>query len=449
MQILWMFVLVALMGISLRFIRLALIFYLIGALVFPSLWFGEVALRFELIYCLWLVFVLFLRRATSGFVFRWNPVLSEYGLFLVIIIFSTMLALVDKTSKDSLMQIFILFYGILHPLLVMFLFLNISIDEKFVRRILWAFVWLSVPIALLSISQTLGLGIAQKITLWGYTSPWRTPVFGLLEKQGVIIRSTGVFESPVYNAVYFLLVLITIGFILIRQSRNFVNRWVLYLLFGLLVIAGVSTLTSTFLLGLIVNVGMLVFFLWSRYPKRLFRFAMGSILVFGLLITFTLPYFMQKSTFAGTLAYQVNRIFHGMVFSTRYDPTSGILSETYVAIQERPILGWGLIQIEDVFVGDSIYISVLYQGGIIGLSIFLWMIYGILKHAWRSRNQFGAWGEVGWMTFLWTLLLLATGLSCPSFFILRLEEWYWALVGLSLNPSFRLFQSGVKHTERG
>ena len=169
--------------------RVGLALYLIGALIFPSLWFGEVALRFEVIYCLWLVFVFFLRKAASGFTFRWHPVLSRYGLFLVAVILSTMLAQLSKASEGSLMQSLVSFYGILRPLLVMFLFLNGPVDEKLARRILWAFVWLSVPIALLSIGQTLGLSVAQEITLRGYTSPWRTPVFRLLEKQGRIIRA--------------------------------------------------------------------------------------------------------------------------------------------------------------------------------------------------------------------------------------------------------------------
>lgn len=184
--------------------RKGLALYLIGALILPSPWFGEeVALRFEVIYCLWLVFAFFLRKAASGFTFRWHPVLSKYGLFLVAVILSTVLTLLSKASEGPLMKSLVSFYGVLRPLLVMFLFLSGPVDKKFVQRILWAFVWLSIPIALLSIGQTLGLSVAQEITLRGDTSPWRTPVFRLLKEQGIIIRSTGVFESPVLNAIYF------------------------------------------------------------------------------------------------------------------------------------------------------------------------------------------------------------------------------------------------------
>ena len=265
--------------------RVGLALYLIGALIFPSLWFGEVALRFEVIYCLWLVFVFFLRKAASGFTFRWHPVLSRYGLFLVAVILSTMLAQLSKASEGSLMQSLVSFYGILRPLLVMFLFLNGPVDEKLARRILWAFVWLSVPIALLSIGQTLGLSVAQEITLRGYTSPWRTPVFRLLEKQGRIIRSTGVFESPILNAIYFLMVLIAGGFLLVRGQYKPFHKWGLH----------PFTWSGTggwnydaifhFSLGIRNCVGSPRGLpLWPRDKRRFLRITVGSTLSWGCLL---------------------------------------------------------------------------------------------------------------------------------------------------------------------
>ena len=432
MHAFWLVTLVLSMGIGLLSLRLGMILYLIGALIFPSLWFGEVALRFEIVYCLWLVFVLFLRKAISASTFRWHPVLSRYGLFLVAVILSTIFALLS--TQGSLTQLLISFYGIFRPLLVMFLFLNVPVDEKFARRILWVFVWLSIPIALLSIGQTLGLSIAQEITLRGYTSPWRTPVFRLLEEQGVIVRSTGVFESPVFNATYFLMVLITAGFLLVRGGHKPFHKWVLYLSFGLALVAGITTLSSAFLLGLLFALSLFVVFLWPRYQRRFLRIAIGSACVTGLLIVSFLPYLSQQPFFLGTLRYQFQRILSGSVLETRYNPEAGILANTYQAIAQRPIFGWGLSQLEDVFVGDSLYISTLYRGGIFGLLLFLWVVWRILRHTWRYSRAVGIYGEVNMLSLLWTLigLVVAVG-SGGTFLTLRLQEWYWAVVGLSLN----------------
>jgi len=444
MHVFWLLTLAVFMGIALLSLRLGMILYLISALIFPSLWFGEeVALRIEVIYCLWLVFVFFLHKAVSGFTFRWHPVLSKYGLFLLVIIFSTMLALLSKAPEDSLMQLLISFYGILRPLLVMLLFLNNPVDEKFVRCILWAFVCLSIPIALLSIGQTMGLSVAQEITLRGYTSPSRAPVFKLLAKLGVILRSTGVFESPVFNAIYFLMVLITAGFLLIRNGHKPFHNWILYFLLGIALVAGITTLSSTFLLGLIIAVGLLLVFLYNRNQRHFLRIAIAAACIIGLFIVFFLPYFSQQPFFSGELRYRFQRILSASVLETRYNPEEGKLANTYKAIAQRPTLGWGLSQLEGVFVGDSLYVSTLYRGGIFGFLLFLWVVWTILRHAWRYSRIVGMYGEVNMLCLLWTLLSLVTSVGSGGCFLtLRIQEWYWAVVGISLNAYLFEAKSG-------
>lgn len=450
MVLFWIAIGILVASVSLLSMRIGLALYLIGALIFPSLWFGEeIALRFELIYCLWLVFLLLLHKAASGFTFRWHPILSRYGLFLVVVILSTMIAYLSEASEGSLMQSLVSFYGILRPLIVMFLFLNVPVDEKFARRILWAFVWLSIPIAFLSIGQTLGLSVAQEITLRGYTSPWSTPVFRLLEERGVIIRSTGVFESPVFNAIYFLMVLITAGFLLMRGGHKPFHKWVLYLSLGLALVAGITTLSSTFLLGVVAVAGFLVVFFYPRYRRRFLRIAIASACVIGLLILFFLPYFSQQPLFLGGLSYQFQRILSARVLETRYDPEVGILANTYKAIAQRPILGWGLTQVEGAFVGDSLYVSILYRGGILGLLLFLWVAWAILRQTWRYFRTVGIYGEVNMLCLLWTLLSLVTSVGAGGGFLtLRLQEWYWAVIGISLNAYLAKAQSRSREVNR-
>jgi len=436
MHVFWLLTLAVFMGIALLSLRFGMILYLINALIFPSLWLGEeVTLRFELIYCLWLVFVFFLRKSVSVSTFKWHPMLSRYVLFLTAIIFSTMLAYLSKETEGSLIYSFVSFYGILRPLLVMFLFFSVPVYENFARRILWTFLWLSVPIALLSIGQTLGLSVAQKITLWGYTSPSRAPVFKLLKTRGVIIRSTGVFESPVFNANYFLMVLITTGFLLVRDRYKRFYNLILYFLLCLAFMSGVTTLSSTFLLGFGIVVGLLfVVSFYLRNQWHFLRMVTVATCIIGLSIVFFLPYFLQQPFFSGELHYRFQRILSVSVLETRYNPEEGKLANTYKAIAQRPIFGWGLTLLEDVFVGDSFYVSTLYWGGIFGLVLFLWVVWTILRHTWQYSRIVGIYGEINMLCFLWTLLSLAIAFGSGSGFLtLRLQEWYWAIVGISLN----------------
>lgn len=420
--------------ISLKSIKLALLYYLLGSLVFPVLWIGNISLRFELIYCLWLVFLFLLYKIKSGFNFKWYLILSIYVIFLILNILSTLITSIniDNFNKKYFISNAIQFYGILHPLFVMFLFLNVIIDYKFLSSMLRLFILLSIPIAFLSIGQTLGLNIATKITLIGYTSSWRSPIMNLMKQTGSILRSVGIFESPVNNAVYFLLVLVTIIIIYFKKTYNIVNKKYLYLLFGLIFIAGFTTLTSTFLLGVIFITGILIFFLGLRYPKNLLKFIIIIIFILFIFVFLSLPYFISKErSFKGTFKYQIDRIISGKVFVSRYDSKSGIFSDTFQAIKNRPILGWGFNVVnKDVFIGDSIYVVLLYRVGILGLLIFFFIIYLEIKNI---LVKYGKTNYLKWILFLWTFILLITGLSSPSFFLLRIRDWYWAFVGLSLN----------------
>jgi len=441
MSFFWLLGLVAFMGVALLSLRRGVILYLISALIFPSLWINDtIVLRVELIYCLWLVFVLFLRKTTLKSNFRWHSILSKYAIFLLIIVLSTMFGLVDRATESSLSSLVFTFYGVLRPLLVMFVLLNTFFDEKFPFQVLQALIWLSIPISLLSIGQSLGLDVAQKITLQGYTSTSRTPVFALLEKIGVIVRSTGVFESPVYNGVFFVAILTIIGVILASEWIGFKHKWVLYLLFSLSIVAGITTLSATFILGTIFALTILLFFFRHRYPKYFLQFTVGVAFIASIFVV-SLSFFTQRDTFKGVLTYQINRVISGVFLNTRFDPETGIFKETYKAIQQRPIFGWGFKKLENVFVGDSTYMVLLYWGGIVGLGTFLWIIYSILRNAWRNRNQAGLQGTISWIVFLWTLIFLATSFGSPSFFILRLQEWYWALVGIFLNLCSRTHQN--------
>jgi hypothetical protein len=415
--------------------------YLIGALVLPAFSIGNLVVRFELVYCLWLVLVLFFHRAVRASPLGWHSVLSRYGLFVACVaaatlaVYSTTPNLITNKWYDQLMSL----YGLVRPLLLLVLFVNVPIDQRFVRRVLWAFLLLSIPLAALSIGQTLGLAIANRITISGFTSPWRTPVAVMMEQLGAIVRSTGVFESPVSNALFFLLVLIVAGHMLMRGRQKPLFQWFLYLSIGLALMGGITTLSSTFLLGLGVCVGLFVLFVWPRYKRRFLRKAAGVAGVVGLTGIFIVFWLSRSHLFSGTLQYQIGRILFGAVLQTRYESQSGWLVGTIKAIGQRPILGWGLAQIEGAFVGDSLYVSILYRCGIVGLLVFSWMLWTVLRHTWRTRGAGGSPNDPSQITFLFTWLLLAVGVGSVSFFVLRIQEWYWALLGMSLNR--RLIQS--------
>jgi hypothetical protein len=428
----WIAVLIVLMGLSLCSFSWGLILYLASALLMPSLWLGEVALRVELVYCLWLVLVFLIRKSVTGSSFKWHRVLSWYGFFLAVVAISTATVLPIHVSDGSFTQLAVSFYGMFRPLIVMFLFLNAPDDEAFAWHVLWTLVWASIPIALLSIGQTISLNIATQVTLRCYVSPSRTPVLSSLKELGVILRSTGVFESPVNNGVFFLLVLVAAGFLLICSGHKSFQRWILYVSIGLAVVGGATTLSSTFLIGFVLVLMLFAVFVWPRYSHRFLRIAAPVICIGVLVAVLLIRGLAQRPSVLGVLNYEVQRILSHAVLQSRYNPTTGVLANTVQAILQRPFLGWGLTSIEGVFVGDSLYVGTLYRGGITGFFVFLSTIWLALRSMVKNRRVGGTLGKISQVAFLATLVVLVVGIGSPSFSILRLQEWVWAVIGLSL-----------------
>ena len=406
----------------------ALMLYLIGSLIFPYLHLGDLAVRFELIYAIWLLFVLLAKMLVRPGPLRWHPVSSLYSLYFMVAVASTSLSLVQYDG--SLIGSAIALYGLLRPLLVLILFMNVRIDEQFVRSALWWFLFLSLGISVLSVLQTLDIGLITEATEALYSSTFRTPIEKSTQEFGFLLRSVGVFESPVYNAVFILIVLlVAINMLLQKNARH---RLTLCLAIFLAAIAGITTISSTFLIGSIVILGIVV---WDnlRYYKRIFRLALMSMSISFILFFITFTFLSQIEHLKGPLNYQLDRIVSGQVFKSRYSPEEGILRGTYKAIAKRPFIGWGNAKQEGVFAGDSIYMATLYQRGVIGFFVFIF-IFCVLIH--RNSINSGLPGMAGFinkLTMRITIVFLLVGIGAPSFYILRLQEWYWALVGMTLN----------------
>ena len=101
------------------------------------------------------------------------------------------------------------------------------------------------------------------------------------------------------------------------------------------------------------------------------------------------------------------------------------------------MIGHGTVVTEKAFVGDTLYITTLYMGGLVGLGVFLFLNYWVLKKSGAGRGSIGWWGLVNTLIFQLTLLLLATGFGAPAFSTRRASEWYWVLMGISLNKHLR------------
>ena len=433
-SILVLLMLPPLLAIPLFSLRTALIVYVVGSLIFPYFHVGGLFIRFELIYALWLIIVLAVTRVMTRTPLRVHETVLLYSMYLLIVITSSIIPLgqVPAQMLDSL----VVLYGLFRPLLVLLVFANASMDASFMTSIMRIFLAVSVGINLFTVAQFLGLEAATAITKQFYLSPAGSEPFELLIAIfGRLARPMSVFESPVYNANY-TLVVILVCFTLLQTERNMWLRGCLYLAGILAAIAGLMTSSTTFLLGIMVLLGIAI---WTnlRFPRRVVSLATAVVIGGSLVFCIFRSSPALQDLARGRLAYQAQRITGLDLFASRYAPESGILSETYSAILERPLIGNGVVQREGAFIGDSTYVATLYMGGLIGLAIYLFVFYRVLKLSSSTKGLPGTFGLLNSLVFQMTLVLLATGLAAPTFHMRRVSEFYWALVGMSVNRGLK------------
>ncbi len=413
----------------------AALLYLIGSIIFPYLHIEGLAIRFEVVYSLWLFVVLLAKTMIQRTSVRVSQTALLYFMWLMVVLMATLMAHGQHVGQFT--DILITLNGLLRPLLVLLVFANVSIDPRFVRSAIWIFLGLSIGTNLFTVVQFLGFDVAPKIVEHFYLSPaMRAPFDSLMAGHGRLVRAMSVFESPVSNAVYTLIVILICFNIVLQAERNGRLRVVLLLVAGLAAIAGIMTLSATFLVGIMVMLGIL---LWHnvRFPMRLFRLArrIAVMCTMALFIVWFSPTLQELGR--GQIAFQIQRISTGQLFASRYEPETGALVSLWAACKESPIIGMGTILMEDVFAGDSLYGVVLYQSGLVGLTLYLFVFYWVIRRSSNKKNLPGTFGFINSLVVQMTLLLLALGLGISTFHIRRVSEWYWVVVGISTNWSLK------------
>jgi len=98
---------------------------------------------------------------------------------------------------------------------------------------------------------------------------------------------------------------------------------------------------------------------------------------------------------------------------------------------KRPLLGWGVTGVGFI---DSQYFRILGETGLVGVVVFLWLLYAIYRSLFKNLSIVNEWWEKG---FLLGLLsgytgLLFHALTSNTFIIVRVMEPFWLLVALGM-----------------
>jgi hypothetical protein len=200
----------------------------------------------------------------------------------------------------------------------------------------------------------------------------------------------------------------------------------------------------------------------SRAMRVLLALAAAPV-VYSLLFTFSRQAYVGSAAAIATLAWVRNRrlIIPALLLAlalpfvvpevveeraasivTRTDPKSG--ADPYAtrlhAVQrlapevllDRPFLGYGPAAVPPGYL-DNQYLLTLYYTGLIGLGVFIWLLWTALRTAYASYHSLS--GSSRGLALAWlaaTVGLSLAGLAGSPFVAVRVRQVYWFLAALTI-----------------
>jgi hypothetical protein len=389
--------------------------YLAAVLIAPYFVLGTSAFRFEIALTpLMLVAVLLSRNRLSLAVPQFMPMWFGWWTWLLAM---TAIEVIIGLHEDVL---WLDIYTLLRPALLVLMFYLAGYSREKALRLARDFVLWAIPLCLFALAQVSSKEWATSATLNHYNS--RAAVANLLSSYGFIVRGVATFELPANAATYFLMVLAA-SLVLIVNHKSISHqgrRWPL-VVGGLAGLAGgLATGSATFLAGVAL---LLLWIVYRSISERHGKLLVGALI--AALLTLALgTLFLRGDTFrTGVLRFQVARVSSGSLLDTRYGSGSGNLVPTIEAIRRQPLTGHGVSVLPGLFLGDSMYVLLLYTGGAVGLLLFGVALLLVARSAMRI-------GAVGNICLLWLVISLGAGVATPIFFAPRIEDWWWAMSGI-------------------
>jgi hypothetical protein len=379
--------------------------------LFVCLWVGKSFKRVVLFLAFFLPF--------EEFVLKFMPVSDELYSFLrygsEILLFMTLIALIIKkivekkhfvkTAVDLPVLIFVgitFLSGLLNqtPLLeivlfirillryyvLYFLLVNIELDEKFTRKLIYGLVIIASLQFFIGLAQVLIGGPvnnllmprASTLKVGSYSKEWLL-LQGLREKGYLFF---GTFGDTVNLGLFIFVIFIMMLGIYFIWKKPIKKIWLFFVL-------SFFTLLFTYSVGLIVT--LFVSLLFITIIKRKWTLMVSSsliVLLFFLILTFYPAEFAEVATshYAVSPFKNVSATFSTTFLeSTRQNRLFTLFEVPKIILSQSPLFGfgpaWYLIKdrISSYWLGDVYWAQMLGQVGLFGLLFFLWIIWRFYK----------------------------------------------------------------------
>lgn len=335
-----------------------IIIYVIFSLLSPNLHLSGMQVSFEIVAFFLIFLILIFKRSQIFSLYKNWPHRQWVWIYFFLIIISSLIAVIKYDSTISWIAIFGYFRVICIIYMLQYVFRENP--ERQLDNIISPILTVNLIVSIIQLAMPSSVQLFYDLYYKDSMTPLKE-VLGL----GYFNRAYGTFGTPVLLGVFALFSFaVYLGYYVEKKPCRFLTLKIL-----MAVSCGLIALSKTAILGmptLVITVFVLGIFGFVKIKNK-------KILIIPFLII-GIGYFMvdllEKAGFA--ISWYIRFLKHPFeAFGTRYDAGTGILTETYEIINQNLIFGVGPTPIGDAFVGDSMYISILYMSGIIGLFLFL------------------------------------------------------------------------------
>lgn len=340
----------------------------------------------------------------GAFVAKRRLVSPTFHLLLLLYLILIALATLISVFRYDVDVEWVRAFGLIRFLVLLGLFREV-LDREGIESVVFAVIGINAVVGLV---QLLVPGSVETFfQLYGRESQI---VLERYAERGAIPRALGTLESPA-NLGSLALLGLALGYSQILQGRSKLRLWTLIFFSGL---AGTLSLTKTFFLGApaVLVVGAVVRMILHRKTgwRLQLRSLVGktTLVLVGTTAVVAVGVLLYQRDFA--IIWYLEFIFDpARALETRYTSPAGTLHETLTVVGDNWFTGVGMTTIREEFLGDSTYIRLLHDGGVVAGLVFMLVVIFI---AHRSL----IYGRP--LDLIVLTALLMTGIALPLLFTL-------------------------------
>lgn len=379
---------------GLKNLKRGIFWYIIFSFLLPNIHVNNVIITYEL----FAVIPIFIMILLTKRVIYIKKIYFLLFIYLILLLFSSLKSIILYDTSIN----FISYLGNIRFIILLFIYSQINDNvEDFFRNILLVIIIANVFVSFFQLTNPQSVTLFYKF----YYSESLTPLIEALN-AGEFRRAYGTFGSPINLGAFSLIAFSFFYTKILNKQQNIKN------VVGMLCsfVTGLLSLTKTFLLGvpIVLFVGYVINLLFKgmklnkkelffKFFRRIIVLFLASILlklIYTIITNWGLPIDYYLSFLKSPLK----------AFETRYDSEHGLLSSTMDVIKENLLIGVGVTNIQGEFIGDSAYIRILHDVGVLGALLFFILFILLFKKNIMEKDL---------TRFLLFFSLLICGLAIP------------------------------------